>query len=139
YLGVAVPDGGRPQRGDAVEVAAAVDVDQPGPPGAVDDGRFVVDPAGVLGERVPDVGDRAGGPGGAGGHRRLLLDVLHKSVWKVPPRTGGVGPGLLHCAGLREPASRRDEYTSGSKGLLTVFRALHGLRLLTGHRASAKL
>src|SRR5690606_30922951 len=83
-LGVAVADRGGPQGGDAVEVAAALDVDQPGPLGAFDHGGLVLDPVGVLGERVPDGGGVAGDPGGgvprgSGGrivgaddHRRLL-------------------------------------------------------------------
>ena len=52
---VAVPVDVAPQRRDAVDVATAVDVDEVGALGALDDQRLIVDPAALLGEGMPDV------------------------------------------------------------------------------------
>jgi hypothetical protein len=45
-----------PERRHTVDVPSAVDVDQVGALGAVDDQRLLLDPALLLGERVPEVG-----------------------------------------------------------------------------------
>ena len=59
-LGDPVAEGGDPERGDGVEVAAAVDVDELATLGVVDDDRGVVGVGGHLGEAVPDDGGVAG-------------------------------------------------------------------------------
>ena len=50
-----------PERGDAVDVAAAVGVDQVGALGALDDQRLLLAPGALLGERMPEVGAVRGG------------------------------------------------------------------------------
>src|SRR4051794_36017291 len=54
-----------PQRRNAVDVAAAFGVDERRPLGALDDDRLLLDPALLLGERVPDVAVIVGGKGHA--------------------------------------------------------------------------
>ena len=44
-----------PERADAVDVAVAVPVDQVGALGALDDERLLVQPALLLGERMPEM------------------------------------------------------------------------------------
>ena len=53
--GVAMAVDVAPERGDAVEVAAALAVDQVGALAALDHQRLFLDPALLLGERVPEV------------------------------------------------------------------------------------
>ena len=54
-LRVAVAVDVAPERRDAVDVAPAVDVDQVGALGALDDERLLLHPAALLGERVPEM------------------------------------------------------------------------------------
>jgi hypothetical protein len=50
-----------PERRHAVDVAAALDVDQVGALGTLDDQRWLLGPASLLGERVPKMGVVGGG------------------------------------------------------------------------------
>jgi hypothetical protein len=63
-----------PQRGDAVQVAAAVHVDEVAALAALDDKRLLLLPAPLLGERMPQEGVVVGGEavrvGGEGPLRR---------------------------------------------------------------------
>jgi len=61
-LGHAVAEGGHPKRGDGIQVAAAVDVDELVPVGRLDDDGRVLRVAGHLCEAVPDDGGVALGP-----------------------------------------------------------------------------
>ena len=56
-----------PQRGDAVDVAPALGVDQVGALGALDDHRLLVGPSALLGERMPEAVAVAGHQLGVGG------------------------------------------------------------------------
>ena len=89
-LGDAVAEGGDPERGDGVEITAAVDVDQLPALAVVDDDRGVVAVGRHLGEAVPDDGRVAGHP-----------------VARVPGSSGAAGPGVIDIRPGRGPGRPR--------------------------------
>ena len=97
-----------PERGDAVDVAAAVGVDQPARPRPRDDRRMLAGPALHLGERMPDVASVALGQHGAIVESGQVGTVRPPCAERAAPRALAAnrrraGPRARHAA-RRGPA-----------------------------------